>query len=130
LNEAGDGFDDGRAGNFWSEHAGYDLDGDGVSDIPHAPVTAFAFLSKQFPDLAVFGQSPATAALTMAERTIPALRPSEIVDRFPLVAPVAAAPPAPAPAPPAGSDTGGRAAAVVGFGALAMAGLVGLARRS
>jgi nitrous oxidase accessory protein len=123
-------FDDGRTGNFWSEHAGYDLDGDGVSDIPHAPVTAFAFLSKQFPDLAIFGQSPATAALTMAERTIPALRPSEIVDRFPLVAPVAAAPAAPTPAPPAGTDTRGRAAAVVGFGALAMAGLAGLARRS
>jgi nitrous oxidase accessory protein len=80
-------FDDGRAGNYWSENAAYDLDGDGRSDIPYSPVSAFAFLSKQYPDLSVLARSPAVAALSVAERVIPALRPSEAVDRFPLVHP-------------------------------------------
>jgi nitrous oxidase accessory protein len=80
-------FDDGARGNFWSQNAPYDLDADGVSDVPYSPVSAFAFLSKQFPDLAILAASPAVVALTVAERVFPSLRPSEAVDRFPLVAP-------------------------------------------
>lgn len=83
-------FDDGRSGNYWSENAAYDLDGDGLSDVPYSPVSAFAFLSKQYPDLSVLARSPAVAALGVAERVIPALRPSEAVDRYPLVRPAGA----------------------------------------
>ena len=80
-------FDDGTVGNFWSENGPYDLDADGVSDIPYSPVSAFAFLSKQYPDLSVLAKSPAVAAITVAERVFPALRPSEVVDNRPLVSP-------------------------------------------
>jgi nitrous oxidase accessory protein len=82
-------FDDGAHGNFWSDSAPYDLDGDRVSDVPYSPVGAFAFLSKQYPDLAILSKSPAVVALTVAERVVPALRPSEVVDRYPLLEPVA-----------------------------------------
>jgi nitrous oxidase accessory protein len=80
-------FDDGRMGNFWSENAPYDLNADGISDVPYSPVSAFAFISKQYPDLSLFAKSPAVVAITVAERVFPALRPSEVVDHFPLVAP-------------------------------------------
>ncbi|HEU4725605.1 MAG TPA: nitrous oxide reductase family maturation protein NosD, partial [Candidatus Eisenbacteria bacterium] len=119
-------FDDGARGNYWSENAPYDLDADGVSDVPFSPVSAFAFLSKQYPDLAVLGKSPAATALGVAERTIPSLRPSEIVDRFPLVAPATTAPPAPAPEPPARAGGGSRAAAGAGFALVAATGVAGL----
>ncbi len=76
-------FDDGARGNYWSEARPYDLDGDGVSDAPHAPVDAFSFLSKRFPDLSILARSPAVAALGVAERVLPALRPSDALDRFP-----------------------------------------------
>ena len=82
-------FDDGEQGNYWSEHAPYDLDGDRRGDVPYSPVTAFAFVSKQYPDLSVLAKSPAVAALGVAERVVPALRPSEAVDRHPRVTPVA-----------------------------------------
>lgn len=82
-------FDDGVQGNHWSDHAGYDLDGDGVSDQEYSPVSAFAFLSKQSPDLTLLARSPAVLALTAAERVFPALRPSEAVDRFPSVSALA-----------------------------------------
>jgi hypothetical protein len=39
----------------------------------------------------VLAKSPAVAALDVAERVFPALRPSEIVDRHPLLAPPALA---------------------------------------
>ena len=80
-------FDDGNSGNYWSENAAYDLDGDSRSDVPYSPVSAFAFVSKQYPDLSVLAHSPAVAALSVAERVIPALRPSEASDRHPLIRP-------------------------------------------
>jgi len=80
-------FDDGHRGNFWSGSAPYDLDGNGVSDVPYSPVSAFAFISKQYPDLSILARSPAVAALSVAERVFPTLRPSEAVDRFPRVRP-------------------------------------------
>jgi nitrous oxidase accessory protein len=123
-------FDDGTRGNYWSENAPYDLDGDGRSDVPYSPVSAFSFLSKQFPDLAVLGTSPAASALTVAERVLPALRPSEAVDRFPRLTPVLArgtGKPLERPAP-AGATWSARA----GFGALLALGVAGLfgARRA
>ncbi len=80
-------FDDGATGNYWGERTAYDLDGDGFGDTEYSPVTAFAFLSKQYPDLTLLAKSPAVAALGVAEQVFPALRPSEAVDRHPLVAP-------------------------------------------
>ena len=85
-------FDDGAYGNHWSDHAGYDLNGDGMSDQEYSPVSAFAFLSKQSPDLTLLARSPAVLALTAAERVFPALRPSEAVDRFPSVSALALPP--------------------------------------
>ncbi len=90
-------FDDGRSGNHWSGAGGYDLDDDGVSDVEHTPVSAFSFLSKRSPDLTVLAQSPAVAALSVAERVFPALRPSDAVDRFPSVRPIPLAPDLAAP---------------------------------
>jgi nitrous oxidase accessory protein len=116
-------FDDGAHGNYWSGSAPYDLDGDGVSDVPYSPVSAFSFVSKQYPDLAVLSASPAVAALGVAERVFPALRPSEAVDRFPRVRP-ARTPLSPAarPAPHAWGMAGAFATLLAGGVALAAGG--------
>ena len=124
-------FDDGHRGNYWSENAPFDLDGDGVSDQPYCPVGSFAFLSKQYPDLAVLSKSPAVAALSVAERVVPALRPSEAVDSFPLVAASAALDArgvagAPRPEPPAWPAAAGFAA----LAALSIAALAGARGRA
>jgi nitrous oxidase accessory protein len=118
-------FDDGTRGNYWGESAPYDLDGDRVSDVPFSPVSAFAFVSKQYPDLSILARSPAVAALAVAERVIPALRPSEIVDHLPMVAPPALAGPAFTP----GTDERPEPArgAALAYAALAGLGLVGIA---
>jgi len=116
-------FDDGKRGNYWSENAAYDLDGDGVGDAPFSPVSAFAFVSKQVPDLAILAKSPAVAALGVSERVLPVLRPSEIVDHYPLVRPDRALTQASAPSRP---RPAWGAAAV--FGALALGALGVMAR--
>ncbi len=117
-------FDDARSGNYWSENAAYDLDGDGIGDVAYSPVSAFAFLSKQYPDLAVLAKSPAVVALSVAERVIPALRPSEAVDRHPLVRPaVRASALAVREATDARRSPGGTAL----FSGLALLGALGLA---
>lgn len=118
-------FDDGHAGNYWSENAAYDLDGDGRSDVPYSPVSAFAFLSKQYPDLSVLARSPAVAALSVAERVIPALCPSEAVDRFPLVRPPVVARHRGAPSARNGRGAWPHAAAFFAAGAV---GALGIAR--
>lgn len=119
-------FDDGTTGNYWSENPAYDLDGDGIGDVPYSPVSAFAFLSKQYPDLAVLARSPAVAALGVAERVVPALRPSEAVDQKPLLRPSMATAPGTAGdrrhAPPS-------RAGVALFSALAVVGGLGLRGR-
>ena len=104
MRRTNNAFDDGTHGNYWSDAQVWDLDGDGMGDIPHAPVTAFAFVSKQYPDLSVLAKSPAVAALGVAERVFPSLQPSEAVDRHPSISPMTRAAthsnalPAPAPA--------------------------------
>ncbi len=119
-------FDDGERGNYWSEARPYDLDGDGVSDAPHAPVDAFSFLSKRFPDLSVLARSPAVAALGVAERVLPALQPSDALDRFPMRRP----PPVRGTGRPLALPVapGAAAGAAAGFAALGVLGAVGLGR--
>jgi len=103
-------FQDEGVGNYWSDARPYDLDGDGQGDHPHSPVGFFAFVSKQYPDLTVFSGSPAVLALDMAQRSLPALQLTELVDLHPQLAPEALPPYTgpPVPADPS-KRTGGAA---------------------
>ena len=75
-------------GNYWSEYAGYDLDGDGVGDVPFRIQNLFEHLEGNFPRLRVFFFSPASQALTLAEKAFPVIEGSREFDRYPLMKPV------------------------------------------
>jgi nitrous oxidase accessory protein len=117
---------DGR-GNYWGAAAGdgYDLDGDGVLDVPHAAAAPLAELALTHEGLRPLLDSPAARAMAWAERTFPVFATAGAVDSCPLaraprLAAVADLPPAPL------ARLGGRGPQQVAGAALFLGGLVGL----
>lgn len=74
-------------GNFWDRYKGYDLDGDGVGDVPHRTGSLSAYLAQIFPELLLFAGSPALNALDWAERSFPVFSVPAVRDPAPLIRP-------------------------------------------
>lgn len=70
-------------GNYWSEYEGYDLDRNGVGDIPYRPVRLFSFMVDQQPQSLVLLRSLLIDLLDTAERLMPVLTPESLVDTHP-----------------------------------------------
>lgn len=81
---AGGGDGSGGGGNFWSDYDGYDLDGDGVGDVPHKIQNVFEYLEGNFPRLRIYLNSPAAQSVVLAEKSFPILRSSKEFDQKPL----------------------------------------------
>ena len=75
-------------GNYWSDYDGYDLDGDGLGDVPHRIQNIFEHLEGNFPRLRVYLDSPAAQSVVAAEKSFPILKGSREFDRKPLMRPV------------------------------------------
>lgn len=77
-------------GNHWSEHAGFDRDGDGRGDQPFVHARLSDHLTSKWPALRLYALSPALGALDLVSRFFPLLRPEPVVvDEAPRIAPVA-----------------------------------------
>jgi nitrous oxide reductase family maturation protein NosD len=104
-------------GNFWSDYAGFDADGDGIGDTPFVLEQFFEDLSGRFPEIGLLRGGPAAEALDVAARAFPILDPKPTLrDEHPLIAPpaaLAAARTSPSQWPLAAAGAGG--AAVAGF---------------
>ncbi len=111
-------------GNYWSDYAGFDADGDQVGDLVYRSTSLYENLMEQYPELRLFQLSPATDALDLAARAFPVFQPrAKMADEHPLMAP----PPSPAvpglPEPPLAANL------AVALGMLGLAGgvlLVGM----
>jgi nitrous oxidase accessory protein len=70
-------------GNFWEEYGGYDLDRDGVGDVPHRPVRLFSLVVEENAPAMIVLRSLFVALLDRAERVVPALTPATLIDNAP-----------------------------------------------
>lgn len=69
--------------NYWSTYSGYDLDRDGVGDVPHHPVRLFSVLVERVPQSLVLLNSLMVEILDQTERLLPALTPAQLIDKKP-----------------------------------------------
>jgi nitrous oxidase accessory protein len=71
-------------GNYWSDARTVDRSNDGISETRHRPAGTVERLVHEQPRAAAFADSPAFAAVRMAENSFPILRSPGIVDHQPL----------------------------------------------
>lgn len=72
-------------GNYWDRYQGYDLDHDGFGDVAHRPVSLFSVLAEQHESILYLYRSPLIDVLDAAERLIPVLTPTDLVDAHPVM---------------------------------------------
>jgi nitrous oxidase accessory protein len=77
-------------GNYWSDYAGFDVDANGVGDLPYRVQSLYEDLLQSYPELRLFQLSPATQALDLAAQAFPIFQPEpKLVDEHPLTMPPA-----------------------------------------
>ncbi|MHB1247310.1 MAG: nitrous oxide reductase family maturation protein NosD [Sulfuriferula sp.] len=75
------------AGNYWSDYLGWDLDGNGIGDVPYRPNDGVDVLLWKYPGARLLLNSPAILALRYVQRAFPVFMPPSIQDTHPLMRP-------------------------------------------
>jgi nitrous oxidase accessory protein len=75
----GDALEVAWAGNDFDDYAGYDLDGDGVGDVPYELRSLSDELVARYPDLAFFRGSTPLALISAAGRVVPLFAPRTVL---------------------------------------------------
>ena len=69
--------------NYWSSYSGYDLDKDGIGDVPYRPVKLFSYIVNQTPETIILLRSFFIDILNFSERVSPIFTPDDLVDAKP-----------------------------------------------
>ncbi|MFD0863814.1 nitrous oxide reductase family maturation protein NosD [Sungkyunkwania multivorans] len=71
--------------NYWSNYTGYDLDKDGIGDVPHRPVKLFSYVVNRTPETIILMRSLFVDIIDFSERVSPVFTPDDLVDHNPLI---------------------------------------------
>nr|WP_299384118.1 nitrous oxide reductase family maturation protein NosD [Allomuricauda sp.] len=72
-------------GNFWSNYTGYDLDKNGVGDVPYRPVKLFSYIVNRTPETIVLLRSLFMDIIDFSEKVSPVFTPDNLRDNSPLM---------------------------------------------
>ena len=75
-------------GNYWDRYEGYDLNRDGVGDVPFRPVSLYAVVVERMPYGIMLMRSFMVYLLDRAEKLIPSLTPEQLMDQRPMMQPL------------------------------------------
>ena len=73
--------------NYWSDYTGYDLNKDGIGDVPYRPVKLFSYISNRTPESIVLLRSLFIDIMNFSEKVAPAFTPENLVDETPRMNP-------------------------------------------
>ncbi len=73
--------------NYWDKYEGYDLNKDGVGDVPYRPISLYAQIIEQNPQSVMLMRSFIVNLLDKVERAIPSVTPKSVMDEKPRMKP-------------------------------------------
>lgn len=73
--------------NYWDKYQGYDLNKDGVGDVPFRPVNMYAMVVERIPTAVLLWRSFLVFLLDRAEKVFPAVTPENLKDDYPSMKP-------------------------------------------
>ena len=71
--------------NYWDKYEGYDLNKDGIGDVPYHPVSMYSMIVEQNPNSLILLRSFMVSLLDKAEKAIPSLASENLVDDKPMI---------------------------------------------
>jgi nitrous oxidase accessory protein len=71
--------------NYWSDYTGYDLDRNGVGDVPYRPVKLFSYIVGNIPSSIILLRSAFVDLVNFAEKVAPSITPGTLIDPEPMM---------------------------------------------
>ena len=71
--------------NYWDKYEGYDLDKNGVGDVPYHPLSLFSVLTEKTPSAMLLYRSFMITLLDKSEKVLPSITPDNFIDKTPLM---------------------------------------------
>lgn len=71
--------------NYWSSYTGYDLDKDGIGDVPFRPVNLFSYVVNKTPETIILMRSLFIDLIDFSEKVSPVFTPDNLLDMTPQI---------------------------------------------
>ncbi|WP_299527575.1 nitrous oxide reductase family maturation protein NosD [uncultured Lutibacter sp.] len=71
--------------NYWSSYTGYDLDKDGIGDVPYRPVKLFSYIVNKTPETIILMRSLFIDIIDFSEKVLPVFTPDNLLDMTPQI---------------------------------------------
>jgi nitrous oxidase accessory protein len=71
--------------NYWDKYEGYDINKDGIGDVPYRPVSMYSMIVEENPTALILMRSFTVQLLDKTEKAFPGITPGNLTDEKPLM---------------------------------------------